>query len=357
MENTINRIYLGLSETEKNLFNSKTILITGYRGFIGSVLSSFFEKFFIDLNLSRLILLDNSKVEQNSNKTILLSSYNQKIFRLSFNVINGNYIEIPHINEVDYVFHLASIASPTYYRKYPLETMDANVLGIRRLLDFYIGNTKIKFLQFSSSEIYGDPFKDFIPTSEEFNGNVSTVGPRSCYDESKRYSETICYYYYELYSMDISIVRPFNNYGPGMRLTDKRAPADFARSIINNEDIVLLSNGSPTRSYLFVSDAIIGYIKAIQYNGFEIFNIGNDSEEMSISDFAMIFVNIGKKLFDYEKEIKFGSSIDQDYLINNPQRRMPNIIKARKKLNFNPITNLVDGITEYLYWAKENQNL
>jgi UDP-glucuronate decarboxylase len=357
MENTINRIYLGLSETEKNLFNSKTILITGYRGFIGSVLSSFLEKFFIDLNLSRLILLDNSKVEQNSNKTILLSSYNQKIFRLSFNVINGNYEEVPHINDVDYVFHLASIASPTYYRKYPLETMDANVLGIRRLLDFYIGNTKIKFLQFSSSEIYGDPFKDFIPTSEEFNGNVSTVGPRSCYDESKRYSETICYYYYELYSMDISIVRPFNNYGPGMILTDKRAPADFARSIINNEDIVLLSNGSPTRSYLFVSDAIIGYIKAIQYNGFEIFNIGNDSEEMSISDFAMTFVNIGKKLFDYEKEIKFGSSIDQDYLINNPQRRMPNIIKARKKLNFNPITNLVDGITEYLYWAKENQNL
>lgn len=357
MENTLNRIYLGLSETEKNLFNSKTILITGYRGFIGSVLSSFLEKYFNDLNLDKLILLDNSKVEENTIKNGLLSIPNKRIYRLSFNVINGQYEDVPYINDVDYVFHLASIASPTFYRKYPLETMDANVQGIRRLLDFFVGNTKIKFLQFSSSEIYGDPFKDFIPTAEEFNGNVPTVGPRSCYDESKRYSETICYYYNQLYSMDISIVRPFNNYGPGMRLSDKRAPADFARSVILNEDIVLLSNGSPTRSYLFIADAIIGYIKAIQYNGFEIFNIGNDSEEISISDFAMVFVDNGKKLFDYEKGIKFGSSIDQDYLINNPQRRMPDILKARQKLNFNPVTNLVDGITEYLYWVKENQNL
>ena len=353
MLRTLEQIHNGLSSEDKELFHGKSILITGYRGFIGSVLCSYFIQYNFDLGLNKLILLDNS-----SSKHSFTADLDSKIIDInvsvySFDVIKDDYDSIPYLRDVDFVFHLASIASPSYYRKYPLETMDANVIGLRRLLDYLKIQSGIKFLHFSTSEVYGDPSSDSIPTSEDYNGNVSPIGPRSCYDESKRYSETICYYYNQIYYVDITVVRPFNNYGPGLNLHDKRAPADFANSIHLNEDIVLLSDGSPTRSYLFISDAIIGYIKAIHFDGFEIFNIGNDSEEISIREFALKFVDAGEKLFNYNKNLRFESSIDENYLVNNPQRRMPNIDKAREKLNFSPKINLSDGIEHYLLWTKD----
>jgi UDP-glucuronate decarboxylase len=350
MKKVLDLIYSGLDEKEKQNFSYKSILITGYKGFIGSVMSDFFISFKEDLKINKIFLLDiSNQVDKDSkNQNDFIACNN--VFYHKFNVITDYYNEIPHLNEVDFVFHLASIASPTFYRRFPLETMDANVVGLRRLLDFF-RKKNVKFLHFSSSEVYGNPSADCIPTKEDYNGNVPMIGPRSCYDESKRYSETICFYYNQLYSKDITIVRPFNNYGPGMNINDKRAPADFAFSILNNTDIKIMSDGTPTRSYLFISDAIVGYLKAILFNGFEIFNIGNDSEEISISDYASIFVEIGKRSFNYNSEVQFDTSNDLNYLTHNPLRRMPDISKARKLLGFSPTVDLSSGIAYYLDWV------
>ena len=119
------------------------------------------------------------------------------------------------------------------------------------------------FLFFSSSEIYGDPTPDAIPTPETYRGLVSCTGPRACYDESKRYGETLCVIFAQVHGLPIRMARPFNNYGPGMKITDGRVIADFARDILDGEDITLLSDGSPTRTFCYVADAVSGYYKIL----------------------------------------------------------------------------------------------
>ena len=117
------------------------------------------------------------------------------------------------------------------------------------------------FLYFSSSEIYGDPSPEFIPTSEDYSGNVNCIGPRACYDESKRIGETLCYNYYKELGVPTKIVRPFNNYGPGLKLSDRRVLPDMFRSALSDNQLVLLSDGSATRTFCYVADALVGYLK------------------------------------------------------------------------------------------------
>ncbi|HLP40468.1 MAG TPA: NAD-dependent epimerase/dehydratase family protein, partial [Fibrobacteria bacterium] len=136
--------------------------------------------------------------------------------------------------DFDYVIHAGSIASPIYYRRHPIETMDANVGGLRRLLDWSVGRAErgrpiSGFLFYSSSEIYGDPTPENIPTPETYRGNVSCTGPRACYDESKRYGETLCVNFARQHGLPIRMARPFNHYGPGLKITDGRLIPDFAR--------------------------------------------------------------------------------------------------------------------------------
>ena len=146
---------------------------------------------------------------------------------------------------------MASIASPSFYRKYPIETLDANIWGLRRLLDFYCEKNIRGLAFYSSSEIYGDPTPENIPTPETYRGNVDCQGPRACYDEAKRFGETMCYLFHQKYNMPITIIRPFNNYGPGVRLNDARVLADFANAVRQNKDIVMFSDGSPTRTFCY----------------------------------------------------------------------------------------------------------
>ena len=201
----------------------------------------------------------------------------------------------------------------------------------------YSKNNKVKrILYFSSSEIYGNPDKKNIPTKESYNGNVSPIGPRSCYDEAKRMCQTMCFVYNKKYKLPIRIVRPFNNYGPGLTINDKRLPSDLARCILNKKDIILYSNGKPTRSFCYISDAVIGYLKVLTHKNFGIFNIGNDSEEITVKKFALLFKNAGKKINGYNNKIRFLKSNDVDYLKDNPDRRSPNIQLAKKKLRFYP---------------------
>lgn len=343
----------GLSSQEKNKFDNSTILMTGCAGFLGFYFLNFFTFFAKELKIKKIIGLDNFMLEHPDWLEKLQKNYDQILQIEKFNIISDSIQNIKEAGNANLIIHAASIASPSFYRQYPLETIDANIWGLRNLLDFYKDKNIKGFLFFSSSEIYGDPSYDQIPTDEEYRGNVSCLGPRACYDESKRFGETICLTFAQKFNMPISIARPFNNYGPGMGINDKRVPADFAKSILNNQAIEILSNGSPTRTFCYIADAILGYLKVLLYGKFEYFNIGIDKPEISINHLAQIYQEIGKEICGYDKEIVYKKSEDKDYLTDNPNRRCPNINKARKLLNYNPQILIHDGVRNFLTFLKE----
>ncbi len=265
-----------------------------------------------------------------------------------------------NIENFDYIIHAASIASPIYYRINPIETMDANVNGLRYLLDYCRNQKNVQkpvkgFLYFSTSEIYGDQTPENIPTSETYRGNVSCTGPRACYDESKRYGETLCVNFSQTYGLPIKIARPFNNYGPGLKITDRRALPDFARDIFNNKNIIMYSDGSPTRTFCYIADAIVGYFKILTLGlSGESYNIGVETPEISMKDFAQKLIDIAKKEFDYQGVLEFKISADKEYLTDNPNRRCPIIAKAKKDLNYAPQIGIDEGLLHSMYWYKEN---
>jgi nucleoside-diphosphate-sugar epimerase len=261
-----------------------------------------------------------------------------------------------------YVIHAASIASPTYYRKHPIDTMDANVNGLRALLEYFRSlrdahKATAGFLFFSSSEIYGDPSPENIPTPEEYRGNVSCTGPRACYDEAKRYGETLCVNFARHYGLPIKVTRPFNNYGPGLKISDRRVIPDFARDIRLGRDVVMLSDGSPMRTFCYVADAVIGYYKVLA-NGRagEAYNIGVEAPEISVADVAERLVSIARELFGYRGGVVRQPSADRDYLVDNPNRRCPRIAKARFELGFSPTVSLDEGLRRLLIWYSENHD-
>ena len=261
----------------------------------------------------------------------------------------------------DYVIHAASIASPHFYRLHPIETMDANVRGLRQLLEHArirndTGSPLRGFLFFSSSEIYGDPDPAHIPTPETYWGNVSCTGPRACYDESKRYGETLCANFARVHGIPVRVARPFNNYGPGLKITDGRVIPDFARDILAGDDIVMLSDGSPTRTYCYVADAMVGYYKVLTAGcPGEAYNIGVDGPEASVADLAEQMVALGRVLFGYGGRVVRQTSDDPDYLSDNPNRRCPVIDKARSKLGYDPQILLEEGLRRSLLWYADNR--
>ena len=262
----------------------------------------------------------------------------------------------------DFIIHAASIASPTYYRKYPIETMDANVTGLRLLLERCRtqqgeGSPISGFLFFSTSEIYGDPVPEQIPTPETYRGNVSCTGPRACYDESKRFGETLCVNFAREFALPVAIARPFNNYGPGLKITDRRVIPDFARDLFDGKDLVLLSDGSPTRTFCYVADAVIGYFKILACGkAGEAYNIGNESPEISMQRLAELLVQIAREEFGYSGKVVRSESQEKDYLTDNPQRRCPVIAKAREQLGFNPQISIEEGLRRTLLWYRDNQH-
>ena len=258
----------------------------------------------------------------------------------------------------DYIIHAASIASPTYYRKYPIETMDANVTGLRNVLDYSCGPSGEgvrSILYFSTSEIYGDPDPLNIPTNESYRGLVSTTGPRACYDESKRYGETLCVNFARHRGVPVTMARPFNNYGPGLKLTDRRVLPDLVRDVLAGRDITLLSDGRPTRTFCYVADAIVGYYKILlRGRAGEPYNVGIETPEISMRELAELVAEAAREILDYKGRVVVAESEEPDYLTDNPNRRCPDIQKAREELGFNPQVELADGIRRSLIWYREN---
>lgn len=265
------------------------------------------------------------------------------------------------IGHFDYIVHAAGIASPIVYRKKPLECIDANIVGLRNLLDYAVresaaGRPISGMLFFSSSEIYGDPAADAIPTPETYRGNVSCTGPRACYDESKRFGETLCVTFARQYGVPVRIARPFNNYGPGLKITDGRVLPDLARNVFAGQDLVLLSDGKPTRTFCYATDAVTGYYKIlIRGQTSEAYNIGIDGAETSMAQLAELVRETSRELFAYGGRVVLGKSAEADYLVDNPNRRSPVIAKARAHLGFDPRVRVEEGVYRALVWYSHNR--
>ncbi len=265
-----------------------------------------------------------------------------------------------NMGEFEYVIHAASIASPTYYRKDPIGTMDANVNGLRNLLEHArarksTGKPFEGFLFYSSSEIYGDPSPENIPTPETYRGFVSCTGPRACYDEAKRYGETLCVNFARQVGIPVKVARPFNNYGPGLKITDRRVLPDYARDVLGGRDIIMLSDGSPTRTFCYVADAICGYYKIlVKGRPGEAYNIGVETPEISMAELAERVVTLARELFGYQGRVVHQASQDREYLLDNPSRRCPVIEKARRELGYSPSISLDEGLRRTLLWYRGN---
>lgn len=346
------RILGSLTEEEKSRFDGSTVLLTGGAGFLGFYFITFLTHYRQELRINKVICLDNFQVGCPGWLRELSDRGKVELHR--FNVITDNIADVPGAGEADYIYHMASIASPVFYRKYPIETLDANIWGLRSLLDFYCERDIGGLAFFSSSEVYGDPTPENIPTPETYRGSVDPQGPRACYDEAKRFGETMCYLFRQKYSLPITIIRPFNNYGPGMRLNDARVPADFANAVRLGKDIEMFSDGSPTRTFCYISDAITGYLKCLLHAGdfFETFNIGMDRPEISVKQLAEIYQAAGREIFGYTGQVKLAVSGDAEYLKNNPNRRCPVIDKARRLLAYDPRIEVEQGVRYFLEYVR-----
>ena len=340
-----------LGETDR--FSGAVVLVTGCGGFLGFYLLQYLVRHGAELGVRKVIGLDSFLVHRPSWLEDLQQEFPHLLEVRRFDISRDRIEAVDAADQASFVIHMASIASPTFYRQFPLETIDANVWGLRGLLDFYRGSDRLQgFLFFSSSEIYGDPPPGSIPTPESYRGNVSCLGPRACYDESKRFGETLCQVFAGTHGMPLRVVRPFNNYGPGLRLDDRHLPADFAKAVLEDRDIVILSDGRPTRTFCYVADAVAGYLKALLHGAFDCFNIGRDRPEIAVRDVAEVYRRAAGELFAYKGAVRYEPSADPDYLADNPGRRCPVIDKARRALGFEPQVGLEEGVRRYLRFLR-----
>ena len=317
------------------ILEGQTILLIGGRGFLGTYfLKTILANNEIIPKPTKVVVIDN-----------LITAKDKKNFK-DPNVIfyEKDVSKITQINEkIDYIIHAASIASPIVYRKFPLNTVDVNYQGTRNILEI-AKKMKVKgFLYLSSSEIYGDP--KIIPTPETYWGHVSSVGPRACYDESKRLAETVSIIYFEQYGVPVKIVRPFNVYGPYLRPDDGRVIPDFLKNSIKKSEIIIHSDGTPTRSFCYVTDAMKAFFRVLLLGKpGSIFNVGND-EEISMKTLAEKI----KKMVE-SVEIKFEKSDDPNYTKDNPQRRCPDLHKIKREVGYSPKINLDEGLRRTHEW-------
>jgi UDP-glucuronate decarboxylase len=330
-------------------FDDAVVLVTGCAGFLGCTLMQFLVRRARRLRLRRVIGLDTFALDRPRWLDDLAREAGDVLVLRRFDIARDSLAELPEAHGARFVLHLASIAAPSLYRRFPLATIDANVWGLRGLLEFYRDAPPLRgLLFFSSSEVYGDPDPANVPTDESYRGNVAMLGPRACYDEAKRFGETLCEVFARQHGLPIVIVRPFNNYGPGMRPGDTRLPADLARCVMAGEDMVLHSDGTPTRTFCYAADAATGFLRALVHESFDAFNIGADAPELSVRAFAEIFRAVAVEHADYHGALRHAPHAERAYLTDVPLRRCPSIRKARATLGYAPRVDVREGVRRYL---------
>jgi len=303
-------------------------VVTGAAGFLGSHLT--------DLLLARghkVIGIDNFVTGSVNNISHLGGNPNFKF--IEQDVTEFIFLDVP----VDFVWHFASPASPIDYLELPIQTLKVGSLGTHKALGL-AKNKNARFLLASTSEIYGDPLVH--PQTEEYWGNVNTIGPRGCYDEAKRFAEALAMAYHREHGVQTRIVRIFNTYGPRMRLHDGRVVPAFLGQALRNKPITVFGEGKQTRSFCYVSDLIEG-IYRLMLSSYELpMNIGNPSE-LSMLDFAREIIQATHS----KSRISF-KPLPQD----DPKQRRPDITKARKLLKWEPKVALAEGLTKTIEYFR-----
>jgi len=313
--------------------HSKKVLVTGGAGFLGSNLCEKLLGEGFDV-----ICMDNFLTGRMENIEHLLGNEN---FTFTEHDVT-TYIDVK--GSLDCVMHFASPASPIDYHQHPIHTLKVGALGTYNSLGL-AKDKKATLLLASTSEVYGDP--QVNPQSEEYWGNVNPVGPRSVYDEAKRYAEAIAMAYHNKHNIDIRIARIFNTYGPRMRIKDGRALPSFMCQALRGEPITVFGDGSQTRSFCYVDDLIDGIYKLLMSDINYPVNIGNPNE-ISILDFAKEILNLTKS----KSKIVF-----KPLPVNDPKIRRPDISKAKKLLNWEPKVSREEGLKKVLEYFKKELNL
>jgi dTDP-glucose 4,6-dehydratase len=304
------------------------VLVTGGAGFLGSHLC--------DLLLAKgydVICVDN-----------LITGDAQNIAHIKtdkFSYIEHDVTKPLYLDEkIDFVFHLASPASPIDYLELPIQTLKVGALGTHNMLGL-AKEKRARFLLASTSEVYGDPLVN--PQSEEYWGNVNPIGPRGVYDEAKRFAEAMTMAYHRYHKLDTRIVRIFNTYGPRMRLNDGRVVPNFIGQALRSEDITVYGNGSQTRSFCYVSDEVEGIYRLMMSDYTLPMNVGNP-EEHTILEFAKIILRITGS----SSRITF-----KPLPVDDPKQRRPDITKARTLLKWEPKISLEQGLKETIKYFKD----
>jgi len=309
----------------------KSMLITGGAGFIGSHLC---EKL---LKLGyRVICMDNLITGKKENIAHLLD--NPKFSFIQHDV--SKYIEIKE--DLGFILHFASPASPIDYQLYPIQTLKVGSLGTHNSLGVAKAK-KAKFLLASTSEVYGDPLVN--PQKEDYWGNVNCIGPRGVYDESKRFAEAITLAYHRTHKIDTKIVRIFNTYGEKMRKNDGRAIPNFITQALSNKPLTVYGEGSQTRSFCYVDDLVDGIYKLMLSDVNQPVNLGNPNE-ITVLELAEKIV----KLTDSKSKIVH-KPLPQD----DPKVRCPDIGRARKLLDWKPNIDLQEGLSKTVDWFKKQR--
>ena len=306
----------------------KTSVVTGTAGFLGSHLT--------DLLLARghkVIGIDNFVTGSVDNIAHLGGNPNFKFIQQD--VTEFIFLDVP----VNYVWHFASPASPVDYLELPIQTLKVGSLGTHKALGL-AKHKKARFLIASTSEIYGDPLVH--PQPEEYWGNVNTIGPRGCYDESKRFAEAITMAYHREHQVATRIVRIFNTYGPRMRLNDGRVVPAFISQALKNKPVTVFGTGQQTRSFCYVSDLIEGIYRLMMSDYDLPVNIGNPSE-LTMVEFAEQIIRATQS----KSKLVF-KPLPQD----DPKQRKPDITKARKYLQWEPKVALAEGLTDTIAYFR-----
>lgn len=307
-----------------------TVVIAGGAGFLGSHLCDFL------LARGYVVICVDNLVTGNLNNIQHLAS-NTRFTFIKHDIVNSLNLR----QDIDYVLNFASPASPVDYSAHPLETLSTGALGTRNLLEL-ARQKKARFLLASSSEVYGDPTQH--PQTEDYWGNVNPVGPRSVYDEAKRFAEALTMAYHRKYGMDTKIVRIFNTYGPRMRRGDGRAIPTFIEQAIDNQPITVFGDGSQSRSFCYFSDLISGICQLMCSSLNEPVNLGNP-QEITLLKLARTI----REIVGNNNPIVF-CPLPQD----DPKKRRPDITKATKLLHWRPEVSIEQGLESTIAWFNDN---